>query len=102
MQFWTFFYQCLTCAQLRLVNTSMFRNKLAVNKHFYILQKLLSKANLKTVTLFDFEITQIARLFFTNALFENALQLIIPILMLEELKKVQCIRIQGIQLQSII
>lgn len=90
-----FFIRCLTCAQLRIVNTALLRNKLTVNKRFYFLQKLLSSANLKTVSLCAAEITQLAHVFFTNALYENALTLIIPLL--EEFKKVQCIRVHGIQ-----
>lgn len=90
-----FFIRCLTCAQLRVVNTAVFRNKLTVNKRFYILQKLLSSAKLETLSLCAAEITQIAHVFFTNSLYENALQLIIP--MLEEFKKNPCIRLQSIQ-----
>lgn len=92
--FQDFFIRCLTCAQLRLVNSAIFRNELTENERFDILHKLLSNANLKTETLCAAEITQIAHVFFTNALYKNALHLIIP--MLEEFKKVPSIIQQGI------
>lgn len=94
--FQDFFIRCLTCAQLRLVNAAIFRNELTENERFDILHRLLSNANLKTQTLCAAEITQIAHVFFTNALYKNALHLIIP--MLEEFKKVQDIGLKGIRL----
>lgn len=94
--FQDFFIRCLTCAQLRLVNAAIFRNELTENERFDILHRLLSNANLKTETLCAAEITQIAHVFFTNALYKNALHLIIP--MLEEFKKVQDIGLKGIRL----
>lgn len=94
--FQDFFISCLTCAQLRLVNAAIFRNELTENERFDILHRLLSNANLKTQTLCAAEITQIAHVFFTNALYKNALHLIIP--MLEEFKKVQDIGLKGIRL----
>lgn len=94
--FQDFFIGCLTCAQLRLVNAAIFRNELTENERFDILHRLLSNANLKTQTLCAAEITQIAHVFFTNALYKNALHLIIP--MLEEFKKVQDIGLKGIRL----
>lgn len=92
--FQDFFIRYLTCAQLRVVNTALSRNELTVNERFDILRKLLSQANLKTETLCAAEITQIAHVFFTNALYENTLYLIIP--MLEEFKKVPCTRLNSI------
>lgn len=89
-----FFTRCLTCAQLRVVNTVICRKKLSVNKRFYILQSLLSYAKLEPVSLCAAEITQIAHVFFSNALYENALQLIIP--MLEQFKNVSCTRLNSI------
>lgn len=94
--FQDFFIGCLTCAQLRLVNAAIFRNELTEYERFDILHRLLSNANLKTETLCAAEITQIAHVFFTNALYKNALHLIIP--MLEEFKKVQDIGLKGIPL----
>lgn len=94
--FQDFFIGCLTCAQLRLVNAAIFRNELTEYERFDILHRLLSNANLKTETLCAAEITQIAHVFFTNALYKNALHLIIP--MLEEFKKVQDIGLKGIRL----
>lgn len=94
--FQDFFIRCLTCAQLRLVNAAIFRNELTENERFDILHRLLSNANLKTETLCAADITQIAHVFFTNALYKNALHLIIP--MLEEFKKVQDIGLKGIRL----
>lgn len=94
--FQDFFIRCLTCAQLRLVNAAIFRNELTENERFDILHRHLSNANLKTETLCAAEITQIAHVFFTNALYKNVLHLIIP--MLEEFKKVQDIGLKGIRL----
>lgn len=94
--FQDFFIGCLTCAQLRLVNAAIFRNELTEYERFDILHRLLSNANLKTETLCAADITQIAHVFFTNALYKNALHLIIP--MLEEFKKVQDIGPKGIRL----
>lgn len=94
--FQDFFIRCLTCAQLRSVNAAIFRNELTENERFDILHRLLSNANLKTETLCAADITQIAHVFFTNALYKNALHLIIP--MLEEFKKVPDFGLKGIPL----
>lgn len=91
--FQDFFVRYLTCAQLRVVNTSLSRNELTVNERFDILRSLLSQANLKIENLCAAEITQIAHVFFTNALYKNALYLIIP--MLEKFKKVPCTRLNS-------
>lgn len=92
--FQDFFIRNLTCAQLRVLNTALSRFELTVNERFGIFHTLLSQANLKTETLCAAEITQIAHVFFTNGLYENALHLIIP--MLEEFKKVSPIRLNSI------
>lgn len=92
--FQDFFIRNLTCAQLRVLNTDLSRFELSVNERFDIFHTLLSQANLKTETLCAAEITQIAHVFFTKGLYENALHLIIP--MLEEFKKVSLTRLNCI------
>lgn len=93
--FQDFFIRNLTCAQLRVLNTAFSRFELTVNERFGIFHTLLSQANLKTETLCAAEITQIAHVFFTKGLYENALHLIIP--MLEEFKKVPRTRLNNIK-----
>lgn len=86
-----FFIRCFTCAQLRLENIAIPRDKQCLTSLSDNVMNLLSKANLNLETLCVGEITQIAHVFFTNKLYEKVLNFILPMLL--KFRNVPCYRL---------
>lgn len=90
-----FYIRCFTCAQLRLENIAIPRDEQCLSTLSDNIMNLLSKANLNLETLCVGEITQIAHVFFTNKLYENVLDFILPMLL--KFKTVPCYRLDSLK-----